>query len=383
MESSFLISREQPQGSVILRELNILNMETITLWIHIENQPISVKFLVKRIPSEINSTVLVDINPELCKKEPLRGVNPEVSSSIGSSCVRYPLSDSDVVVRCNLSMPWYKKRFPHNTGLCQDKKVNEEEEISNEFALNKLVAKIKPSEDNERAISLSIRVKGKKAFGDWEIGEVLKKVLHQDGSSIGDVRKFEIEDLQNPDPEITEEELKLLIDELKKKKCAFKYVPRNESTCREFISAFMTTAVKHVQSIEENIELKAEEWLDGSYGYGPTDYAVYVGSIIALVAVVKKEDFEKGAAQNIVQMRILMYGIVTNALQWYFIRWAGSPEDPTVEVSDQLQCKFDVKNMEQGDIKGIAGYITSILQQQVRGLDDESARPRISKRRRI
>ena len=92
------------------------------------------------------------------------------------------------------------------------------------------------------------------------------------------------------------------IDELKKKKCAFKHVVRNESTCREFISAFMTTAVKCVQSMEENLQLKAEEWLDGSRGYGPTDYAVYVESIIALVAEVKKEDFEKGAAQNIVQM---------------------------------------------------------------------------------
>src|SRR3954451_22729879 len=100
------------------------------------------------------------------------------------------------------------------------------------------------------------------------------------------------DELQKPDPEITREEFKLLIDELKKKKCAFKHVVRNESTCREFISAFMTTAVKCVQSIEENLQLKAEEWLDGTYGYGPTDFAVYIGSIIALVAEVKKEDFE-------------------------------------------------------------------------------------------
>jgi hypothetical protein len=162
--------------------------------------------------------------------------------------------------------------------------------------------------------------------------------LHQEGSSIADVRKFKIgiffylsghdlvlwfmvshmifciaDELQDPDPSITREEFKLLIDELEKKKCTFKSVVCNESTCREFISAFMTTAVKHVQSIEENLELKAEEWLDGTYGYGPTDYAVYVESIIALVAEVKKENFEKGAAQNIVQMcsavevRILLF----------------------------------------------------------------------------
>ena len=57
---------------------------------------------------------------------------------------------------------------------------------------------------------------GKKAYDEWEIGEVLKKFLHQDGSSIANVCKFKI------------------------------------------------TAVKHVQSIEENLELKAKEWLDGT-----------------------------------------------------------------------------------------------------------------------
>lgn len=60
------------------------------------------------------------------------------------------------------------------------------------------------------------------------------------------------DELQDPDPSITREEFKLLIDELEKKKCTFKSVICNVSTCWEFISAFMTTAVKHVQSIEEN-----------------------------------------------------------------------------------------------------------------------------------
>ncbi|CAB4418546.1 unnamed protein product, partial [Rhizophagus irregularis] len=84
---------------------------------------------------------------------------------------------------------------------------------------SRLVANIQPSEDSdEREISLSIRVKGKKAYDDWEIGEVLKEFLHQDGSSIGDIPTFKMDDLKNPDPEITQVELKLFVDELKKKK---------------------------------------------------------------------------------------------------------------------------------------------------------------------
>src|SRR4051794_5916594 len=79
----------------------------------------------------------------------------------------------------------------------------------------------------------------------------------------------------------------------------------------------MTTAVLCAQLTNEGLQLKAEEWLDGSCGYGPTDYAVYLENedIVILVAEVKKEDFEKGAAQNIVQMhsavevRRLLYSI--------------------------------------------------------------------------
>jgi len=82
----------------------------------------------------------------------------------------------------------------------QDKKKSSREWVW----LNKIVAKIKPPEDSdERAISLSIRIKGKKAYGDWEIGEVLKEFLHQDGSSIGDIPTFKIDELK-PEPGITE-----------------------------------------------------------------------------------------------------------------------------------------------------------------------------------
>ncbi|GES94168.1 hypothetical protein GLOIN_2v643587 [Rhizophagus clarus] len=386
------------------------------LWIHIENEPRAEKFCVARENPELDEIDLNDISPQLCAIETLKNVQPSkldffrygdritplppdtlinTLNTTGTDplVVRYPLSDSQEIYPHNSGL-WYlicneveKKWETLNSGnsqyffvYSQDKKKSEEIEIKNEFALNKVVGKITPSEgSDERAISLSIRIRGKKAYGDWEIGEVLKKFLHQEGSSIADVRKFKIDELQDPDPSITREEFKLLIDELEKKK-----------------------SVKHVQSIEERLELKAEEWLDGTYGYGPTDYAVYVESIIALVAEVKKEDFEKGAAQNIVQMcsavealtrkrrideindddgniPILMYGIVTNALQWYFIRWAGSPEDPIVEVSGPHQCEFDSEHMEQA--KKIVGYITSILIQQVRGLEDDSSRPRINKRR--
>ncbi len=90
--------------------------------------------------------------------------------------------------------------------------------------------------------------------------------------------------------------MKLLIDELKKNKDAFKLPNKNEYTCREFISPFMTTAVKNAQSLDEELQLKAEEWLDGTRGFGPIDYSVNLGDVVVLVEEAKREDFDKGAA---------------------------------------------------------------------------------------
>lgn len=64
----------------------------------------------------------------------------------------------------------------------------------------------------------------------------------------------------------------------------------------------MTAAVEHVQLKESKLCLKSEEWLDGSRGFGPVDYSVHLEEFVLLVCEAKKHDFEKGIAQNIMQM---------------------------------------------------------------------------------
>lgn len=61
--------------------------------------------------------------------------------------------------------------------------------------------------------------------------------------------------------------------------------------------------------------------------------------------------------------QILLYGIVTNALQWIFLRWTGSPDNPKVEISGFHS--FDIDN--EVTMKQITNYIVSILQTQVSG----------------
>lgn len=109
-------------------------------------------------------------------------------------------------------------------------------------------------------------------------------------------------ELPNQDPSIDSDALQAFIKDLEQKRDNFRVVNANEMTCREFISTFMNSAVTHVRSEESELQLKAEEWINGSRGYGPVDYSVNLGEVVVLVEEAKKEDFEKGAAQNIVQM---------------------------------------------------------------------------------
>lgn len=108
--------------------------------------------------------------------------------------------------------------------------------------------------------------------------------------------------LRTPTPALDDNLFQSLVQDLKLKKRIIVDVNRNEATAREFISCFMCAAVGHVAKDDTPLQLKIEDWLDGPRGYGPIDYSVDVDGVVVLVHEAKKEDFEKGAAQNIVQM---------------------------------------------------------------------------------
>lgn len=93
--------------------------------------------------------------------------------------------------------------------------------------------------------------------------------------------------------------------ELERKKEAFIHISRTEATCREFISPFLTTAVQYVQRTDKTqLQLKAEETLNGSRAYGVIDYTIESDGVVIIVNEVKKDDTLEiqGAAQNIAQM---------------------------------------------------------------------------------
>ncbi len=56
-----------------------------------------------------------------------------------------------------------------------------------------------------------------------------------------------------------------------------------------------------------------------------------------------------------------VYGIVTTAMSWFFIRWIGSLENPIVEISQELTCGFEG---EMQNAKKVLARIVKVLQVQ-------------------
>ncbi|CAG8584331.1 1781_t:CDS:2, partial [Funneliformis caledonium] len=213
-----------------------------------------------------------------------------ITIAIALFIIRYPVLDSDdMIFRIplifdTLFVPIIKK----SSKLCSQtfytisctisKRINNkasgEKNIENKYQLNKIISKIKPNENNECEIYLSIQIEGRKAYGDWELAEVLQQFLKHQGSFLADIGQFNIIELPDQDPSIESDALQMFIKDLKQKRNNFHIINANEIICREFIFLFINSAVTHVRSKKSKLQLKTEEWINESCEYKPIVYSV-------------------------------------------------------------------------------------------------------------
>ncbi|RIB07769.1 hypothetical protein C2G38_2213432 [Gigaspora rosea] len=318
--------------------------------------------------------------------------------------VRYPLSNANIAVNFNYLRCSGKCKIPHTSGslsLLREEVVgrfkelqteefyffNDEtkDEIRNEYSFNFLVSQTELN-DNSYNLKLKVKVEGKKSYSDWDLKDVFKEILGQpDYVSLGDIPRFNVDDLPPLEHPFSEGELKIFIEELRTTFNAFnKEFGTNEPTARVYINAFMKVAVCYIQDhINKSAKLSVEIPLDGSRGYGPVDYIVEIVRILVLLCEAKSEDMNKGTAQVLVQMHSAMerqlrkrkfqmeptiFGIVTTGKLWRFVRWTGSLENPTVHITEEFTCNF-LDNMELE--KKVLRYIAQILQAQAMTFGDD------------
>ncbi|RUP47205.1 hypothetical protein BC936DRAFT_146018 [Jimgerdemannia flammicorona] len=251
------------------------------------------------------------------------------TSALAPLIVRYPLSNVRVHIQYNLSTSKGSVTLPHSTGLyyklrqevyqtfqalregdpefyfVQHLDGRDGDNIKDEFQLNAIVEDT-PTKAKKREISLDIKIEGRKAYGDYTIKEVSRLFVKEEWNSIGNAPKFNIETLPASSFTPTDEEFEYFVQQLRDKNQVFAGKILNETTAREFISVFMTTTILLIQNhhlkFPENLQLFVEEFLSGSRGYGPVDYLVKYLQLVVMLNEAKRQDFDQGAAQNIVQM---------------------------------------------------------------------------------
>ncbi|RIB22995.1 hypothetical protein C2G38_922836 [Gigaspora rosea] len=207
--------------------------------------------------------------------------------------VSYPISDSSIVINFRFLCNTGTCRIPHSSGAWDllRKKAKElfdslstaeiifvvtensngqcnleeiEERIEDEYLFMNLLTRTRPNESNQRILNLKIQTKGKKAFEDWTLKEVGNEIYKNHFNSIESMQELNLKEFPELDTYFSSEEIEYFVQQLKDKAFAFNNnFSSNEATLREYISIFMTIAVKHIRKYKDSTTvLKVKPELD-------------------------------------------------------------------------------------------------------------------------
>ncbi|RUS17382.1 hypothetical protein BC938DRAFT_476283 [Jimgerdemannia flammicorona] len=226
----------------------------------------------------------------------------------------------------------------------------------------------------EHVLDLTVRIEGKKAYGEWSVKDVLHELLLGQHKSIDAIPELDIDNtfgIYNLDQQ-QESFLKEILRRIAK---AFHYaVNSNEATARNYINPIMVEAVSAVQETHALVRLAVEEQSDGSKGYGRFDYVILCEELAVVVTEAKMVEVQNGIAQNIAQLHtaVEMYGIVTTGNEWRFLSWkipTTNNSKPTVLLSTPYNCSFK----DMGGVSEVLSAIIRILQSQAGDVAGQSA----------
>ncbi|RUS18058.1 hypothetical protein BC937DRAFT_89188 [Endogone sp. FLAS-F59071] len=230
-----------------------------------------------------------------------------------------------------------------------------------------------------------------KAYEKWTAIEVLHDLLHLDFDNLYSLDKLDMESLLSnipgkiKPPFLDETAKKAFIENLRDISGAlFGHITINEATGRLFINPIIVKAVSMLQTIYPTMFLAVEQVFNGSRGFGLLDYVVFFQTYAILITEAKCHAIGEGLTQNLVQLHTAsekfklkhkrdnspvlsaVYGIVTTGATWIFVRWEGSPENPSVQVSNPYTCTFNGAMENEINVLDI---IIAILAHQAAELD--------------
>ncbi|CAG8625523.1 16897_t:CDS:2, partial [Racocetra persica] len=216
---------------------------------------------------------------------------------------------------------------------------------------------IVPNESNERILDFKIQIKGKKAFGDWTLKEVGSEIYKNTFISIDSMRKLSLEDFPELNLSFSDNEIAYFIKQLEDKAFAFNNkISTNEATVWEYISIFMTIAVKHIRKYIDSIaELNVEPELDGSRGYGNLNYEVVVQDVPVLINEAKNKTWKR-------ELLKIWYKYILQLRKQKHEKVDSLPPMMFAKITPKIVCNCIGNNYQEA--KNVVSYIARLLQVQ-------------------
>ena len=301
-------------------------MALIELWVRLEDEEVPSMYTL-----DAGMADLTDLAPRICEVEFTPPIQPghlqffrgySKSAETGATSaplpvdirlihlktsaeapliVRFPFSAVPLHIRFHLSGLEGSVTLPHSTGsycLLRQRVYTEFEllrdgdpeffffhqgndgedgdNITKELELNAIVEEA-PTTSRGKEITLSVKVLERKAYRDYTITEVSRLFVRDGWNSIINSPRFEPASLSVLFPR-PHAEYESFVNQLKDRNRAFGQSTRNLATAHQFISVFIVTAIRLLQDQYwgglQNLQLLAEEPLNGTCGYGLVNYLI-------------------------------------------------------------------------------------------------------------
>ncbi|CAG8646956.1 7124_t:CDS:2 [Paraglomus brasilianum] len=205
-----------------------------------------------------------------------------------------------------------------------------------------------------------------KPFSDWSFREVCRhyELSAYNDPSLTDIFPTFEPGIKNLDDELEQAVLKQLLAELNAR---IKGTPYNQA--KETIKSIYTYPylLAAVNLFKGKFILRPERQITGKNGRGPVDYAFDAcNGMMVGVTEVKRDDFKKGIAQNVVQLESALntrirkademleksspnrcFGIVTDAEKWYFLECVLNNSIPAFKLSNPLWVRYKNEDLEK------------------------------------
>lgn len=233
--------------------------------------------------------------------------------------------------------------------------------------------------ENEMTVKITVNTPAK-PFSDWTLKEVweLYEINVSLEATLHHFPSFECQPITLNNDAI----LPKMMDSLER---LYRTTPiilgSNEATRSLYVHCILNIAIDLIFPC--NFVIMPEQYLEGTYGRGPVEYAIEMQDGVTVgVTEVKRDDFSKGVAQNTVQLETVLsnrkrkaeggngpitcLGIITDAEVWRFLECThGDDNKAKFRLSREYSIKYGMQSTQK-DVQKVTEVIKWLLSEAMK-----------------